>query len=260
MYGKSLKPVKWHVSQEADQAITKAYQTTVGFSRRPVVKELGERFGVPRWKISRRASHLGLIPKHKKQPPWTDKELALLEYYAHFSPAVIQRHLKKRGFNRSETGIVVKRKRSGFLSRLHGYSLRAVARGFGIDGHTINRWIQSGKLKAVKRGTTHQDTRHGDIYYIEPDWIRAFILEYLDLIDIRKVDKYWFIEILVGKNGKENKERSPCLGCYWQHMDKDICMPGCEKIDQYQRSQPRTLLVNDDDNEQYEIGLAGPRL
>jgi hypothetical protein len=200
MCGQSLKPIKWKLPPEADAVIRRAYQTVVGFSRRSVVKELAARYGVPRWKISRRACHLALTAKQRKEPDWSDRELKILERSAHLGPQVIQRHLKAKGFYRSESGIVMQRKRRRFLQNLHGYSANQVAQCFGIDNKSITRWIHLGYLKATKRGTGRTSRQGGDIYYIKNKSIRDFILEYLPLIDIRKVDKYWFVDLLVGKD------------------------------------------------------------
>lgn len=40
----------------------------------------------------------------------------------------------------------------------------------------------------------------GDIYFIRDKWVRDFILAYIAEIDIRKVDKYWFVDLLAGGN------------------------------------------------------------
>ena len=47
----------------------------------------------------------------KKEPPWTDAELELLESLAHHSVEVIRRKMAAKGFRRSATAIAVKVKR-----------------------------------------------------------------------------------------------------------------------------------------------------
>ena len=81
-----------------------------------------------------------------------------------------------------------------------GYSGRKVAEGFGIDSHSVCvlKWIQDRLLKAKKRGTkrTELHGEGGDIYYIKDKDIRQFIIENIEIIDLRKVDKFWFIDVM----------------------------------------------------------------
>ena len=52
-----------------------------------------------------------------------------------------------------------------------------------------------GWLKASQRDTS-RTPRQGEIFYIKDQWIREFIIESVSIIDFRKVDKYWFVDIL----------------------------------------------------------------
>ena len=184
---------------EAGDIIRHAYQTEVGLNgRAAVAKSLATRFGVPRWKISRVAREMGLVARQKKEPDWSEKECEILRRTAHLSLSVIQRHLARAGFRRSETGIEIKRKRMRFLVSKDGYSAHQIAQCFGIDVKSVTRWIHLGYLRAQKRGTARTARQGGDIHFIRDRWVRDFVLEYLPLIDIRKVDKYWFVDLLAG--------------------------------------------------------------
>ena len=182
------------------EEIKKIYQTQAGMTADHPVRAYAEKIRYPRWKISRYAREQGWTARQKKEPDWTEKELEVLERSAHRHPEVIQRHLKRAGFSRSVTGIILKRKRMRFLQNLGGYSAQAVAKCFGVDQHCITRWINLGWLKAQRRGHKRVPAQRGDYFYIKDKWIRDFILEYLPEIDIRKVDKYWFVDLLLGKD------------------------------------------------------------
>lgn len=203
-----LKKIKWHpgkkvkhvVTPEMHKAIRTAYATGTG---RNEINDLARIIGLPRWKVSRYAISQGWIARTNKEPDWTEKELEILERSAHRSPDVIQRHLKRAGFARSVTGIVLKRKRMRYLMNLEGQSARALAACFGIDEHTVTRWINRGQLRAMKRGLHRTPQQGGDIYLIKDDWVRAFILENVAEVDLRKVDKYWFVDMIAGRLGCE---------------------------------------------------------
>jgi len=111
-----------------------------------------------------------------------------------------KKKLKQKGYSRTEMGIKLKRKRMRFLQNLNGYSARSVALCFGIDEHSVIRWIKQGWLKAKRRGTERTEANGGDMYFIKNQWIRKFIKESVAVIDFRKIDKYWLIDLLSGKD------------------------------------------------------------
>lgn len=192
------RPTKWLITTEIHEQIKKLYQARVGMNKRPVIKDYADKIKYPKWKIIRYAQKQGWATRGKKEPHWSKKELEILERSGHRSPEIIRQHLKNAGFNRTVTGIVVKRKRMRIPSNLQGYSACQVAECFGVDVHSVLRWIRLGWLKANRRGTKRRIHQGGDIYFIRNKWIRDFILEYLPEIDIRKVDKYWFVDLLAG--------------------------------------------------------------
>ena len=186
----------------ADDLIRSVYQETVGMESTTngnhPVRDLAKKLGVPRWKITRRACHLGLSAKKKKEPNWTERELKMLESQSHFSPETISRKLKKIGYSRSITAIVIKRKRMRFLQNLNGQSANSLALCFGVDIKTITRWIKNGDLKSERRGTARTELQGGDMYYIKDKWVKEFIINSVDEIDFRKIDKYWLVDLLAG--------------------------------------------------------------
>lgn len=189
------KETKWILTPEMKAEIVGVYKTKTESGE---VKELAKKLGIPRWKIGRYAASEGLIPIRRKEPDWTEPELKILEGSARHTPERIQKVLKKAGYSRSIMGIVLKRRRMRYLSNLSGHTSRNVAQCFGIDDHCIIRWINLGYMKAIKRGTKRTAAQGGDQWYIKDKWIRDFVMNYLDEVDIRKVDKYWFVDLLVG--------------------------------------------------------------
>ena len=191
---------KYVFTPEVDDQIRKLYQNKVGMKSvayKGYVRDLAEKLNMPRWRVSRRAAELGLLPVQKKEPVWAEKELKILERHAHKTPPRIQIHLKKAGYQRSQQGIFLKRKRMRFLRNLNGYSARSVALCFGIDDHSVVRWVEQGWLKAKRRGTERTINDH---YLIKNKWIRKFIKENVAVIDFRKVDKYWLVDLLTVKD------------------------------------------------------------
>jgi hypothetical protein len=84
-----------------------------------------------------------------------------------------------------------------FLSNLTGMSACLCAEFLGVNLHWVLKHIKSGLMKAEK---IRQD-RQGKInYYIREKNLREFIINNPSLIDLRRVEKYYFIELVA--NGK----------------------------------------------------------
>ena len=197
---------KHSFTPEMDKEIRRIYQEHVGMKASSQgyhpVKDLAAKFGMPRYTISNRATLLGVHARQKKEPDWFDKEKSILTNHAHLSAERIRKKLKEKGFKRSLTGIIIKRKRMHLLKNLKGQSAASLAECFGVDNSTVAYWIRKGWLKAKKRGTNRKPQQGGDMYFIKERQVRRFIIEYLSLIDFRKIDKYWLVDLLAGgKNG-----------------------------------------------------------
>lgn len=194
---------KYNFTAEMDDRIRRMYLNDVGMrsvAYKGYVRDLASEYGMPRWRVSKRAVELGILPIQQKEPVWNDKELSILERNAHKTPANIQIHLRGAGFHRSQQGIYLKRRRMRFLKNLQGQSCRSVAQCFGVDDHVVTRWIKKGWLKAKKRGTERTEAQGGDHWFIKNKWIRDFIIDSVAVIDMRKVDKYWLIDLLTVKD------------------------------------------------------------
>jgi len=201
-FARTSKPPKYHFTPAMDQAIRELYLNKVGIKAVAYagpVKALAVEFGMPRWRISRRAIELGVNPKQKKEPNWSEKELDILERNAHLTPVIVQKYLAKAGYRRIIQGIMIKRKRL-HISRtsMDGYTMTSLSECFGVDQKAVQAWIRNGWLKARKRGTARTARQGGDEWYIIDKWVREFIMSSITVVDLRKVDKYWFVDILTG--------------------------------------------------------------
>src|SRR5512139_1510027 len=89
------KPQKYTTNEHIDRAITAGYLAATG--DKAEIRRLAERVGRPRWWVSRRALELGLRQPTKREPPWTDAELELLESLSLHRINTIRRKLKSHG-------------------------------------------------------------------------------------------------------------------------------------------------------------------
>lgn len=194
MSGQNPKRTKWVITPFMDAAIKKVYQQGTGNGE---VRDLALRLKLPYWKVKKHAANQGYVAIQKREPDWSPKELKILEHSAHLHPSNIRKNLKKAGFIRSEAGIILKRRRLNILKNLHGQSATNLAQCFGVDTKVVTGWIQKGYLQAGHRGTVRTVAQGGDIYFIKDKQIRNFILNYPEFVDLRKVDKFWFINVLV---------------------------------------------------------------
>ena len=189
---------KYHFTEEIDARIRKAYQEEVGMKTKlhtGYLSKLSEELDMPSWRISKRATELGVLPTKKKEANWNTRELRILESSSHLSLSRIQKNLKRVGFQRTQQGIQQKRKHMRYLQNLNGHSAASVAVGFGIDKKGVVGRIEKGWLRASRRETT-RDEGNANMYYIKDKWIKEFIVESVAVIDFRKLDKYWIVDIL----------------------------------------------------------------
>jgi len=202
--GVALKPVKYTVSPLQSEQIRKTYQASTGSGE---IAELAKRLRLPRWKITRHAQKMGWIAKGKKEPYWTEEEEKTLQHFARYCPEKIQLKMVAAGYaRRTVAAICLKMKRLRCRQNIEGYSARFVSECLGVDVHFVTRAINTGKLRAKKRGTARTEEQGGDMWFIREWDIRAYIIENVNEIDIRKVDKTWFVDLLA--NGEIRKEEA----------------------------------------------------
>lgn len=185
------------LTPELEQQIRDAWPTLQYKSQ---ARTLAARLGVERWWLARQIVKLGLAhPQRTKQPPWSDAENALMRKVPLHDPHACARIFKAHGFSRTPTAIVVHAKRLD-LSRRYREQLTAgrAAKIVGFDAKTITRRCIDGEIRAGRRGSQRRTQQGGDMWTIEHAEFRRWILANLDFIDFRKVDKFAFVELLVG--------------------------------------------------------------
>lgn len=184
-------------SKPIDDAIRRGYAAAPEKGR-GAIKQLAVTVGRPVHYVTQRAKRLGLIQPRFKEPNWTQREEEFVATRAHQDLTTIQRAMVKAGFpHRTETSISMKIRRLGASTEdPYHYTGRGLAQLLGIDQHAVSTWISKGLLKAKRRGTDRTEANGGDMYWIHRKDIRAFIIGNAAVIDIRKVEKFWFIDLL----------------------------------------------------------------
>ena len=190
------KPV--HFTRRMDQELRAVYAGG-DYKETGALGVLAKRWEVARWKVRHRAQQLGIAGT--KEPRWSTAEVKILEKYFHLSPRVASRKLRERGYQRSLTGVVMKRKKLGLRKTDLGYSAGALAEVMGVDGSTALTWIHRGLLKAERLPSERppgQLNGEGE-WFVRPHDLRKFIIDHVALVDIRKCDKYWLVDLLTNK-------------------------------------------------------------
>ena len=186
---------KYLFTSEMDNEIIYTY--SINTDSKPRVINLARRFNMPRWAVYQRALKIGAVKSSQQKKKWEDEEINILEKNAQYAPLTIKMRLAKAGFQRSTASIVLKRKRMRLLSNLEGMSACLCAEFFGVSLHIVLNHIKAGLLRAE---IIRYDQQGKANYYIREKNLRKFIINNPDVIDLRKVEKYYLIELLA--NGK----------------------------------------------------------
>lgn len=184
--------LRWHRSDEMDAVLRAEYPRC---TQRGSIDKLAQRLGRPSWWVRRTAAHLGIAAPRHKMPNWTPAEDAVLQDAPHLGLSALGKRLKAAGFTRSETGIAVRLKRLQ-LSQLDPdiHSARDLALLMGVDTASVRNWIAREGLQATRKPGSEQST-----WRIARKHVRAWVLTHVDMVDIRRVDKWWFVELLAGR-------------------------------------------------------------
>lgn len=181
------------------------------------VEAVAAELGLPRWWVSKRARKLGLTQAQRKEPPWTAAEDALMKKVPLHDPDRCAKIFREHGFQRTPTAIVVRAKRLD-LSRRYTVTFSATRLGriLGLDSKTVTLRCVSGEIKASKRKTRRLAQQGGDPWSITRKDARAFVIEHLELIDFRTVDKFELVDLLIrteqAEEGQRPDRRKPSTG------------------------------------------------
>lgn len=188
--------VKIEVPPDFDEMLTDAW-SQLDAGKKGAVNALAERLSVPRWWLSQRARKLGLTKPHRKEPPWTAAENALMAKVPLHNPDRCAEIFRELGYSRSPSAIAVHAKRVGLSRRFNeGLSARQAARILGFDDKTLTAYCISGELKATKRDDNRLPQQGGSRWVIKPADLRQFVVDKLERIDFRTVDKFELIRLL----------------------------------------------------------------
>lgn len=192
------KPKLYNFTPAMDEAIRRAYQERAEKRSSPIpgLTQLAEKWNIPTHKIKKRAIDIGVA--RSKDRPWSDRELKMLHQLAWLKPGAISMRFYRAGFKRSSCAIKVKLRRiKARRENTDYYTAIGLSECFGVDVHTIVRWIRLAMLKAER-----QDPRIGEKspWMIHEKHVREFIFRNPMEFDIRKVDQLWFMDLVT--NGK----------------------------------------------------------
>jgi rRNA maturation protein Nop10 len=178
-------------------------------------KQQSEQLGIDYSKIITRRMKLtkqGQIDLSKRAylPPWSQQEDEFLE--SHYSRMTMKTLSEKLG--RSETGIMLRRRRIG-LHRTDGfYTATALAKIFGIDAKGVTWFAENGFLKG-SRAPYYQGLNKP--WYFSELNIRRFIRHYPWLLRPEKMDEHYFRSILRDEWKRDPwysaSEAAKILGC-----------------------------------------------
>lgn len=169
---------------------------TVGINK--IMRLTGHKY--PRWYIRRIACDMGLA--REMPADWSEAEIEYLHKAHPKQGYVALRNGLMRingGVSRSRTAIRLKTKRIGINKRSNGFTLRMVENLLGADHHKIERWMRMNLLTAKRKGTERTAAQGGDMWHFEADDLRNFVINNPDQIDIRRVEKHTFIDLLAGR-------------------------------------------------------------
>lgn len=160
------------------------------------IKRLAQTINRSRQWIRDQAIRLGCAVPRFKAPPWIAAEIEIIAENPHLGPLALKRRLRRAGFERTEVAIVSKLGLLGasMIDPDH-YTANGLAKLFGIDVKVVTGWIAKGWLNARRRGTERTDLQ-GDQWWISRRQVRRFVVGSVQVIDFRKLDKVWLVDLL----------------------------------------------------------------
>ncbi|MCJ2009766.1 hypothetical protein [Methylobacterium sp. J-092] len=178
---------------QMDDVIRRAYQNHTPGSVIRAAKALT----LTPQQISRRAGTLGLRARPSAATAWLACEITYIEENKHKSRARMSREMRKRGWSRTPAAIQKQICAQGFSGPSDEHmSLMRLGYCLGIAGSVITRWIVKGLLVAERAGWNRGPAQGGDAYRVAEAEIARFIVQNAGLIDMRKVDGPWLIDLL----------------------------------------------------------------
>lgn len=189
-----------------DAAIVDAYR-----SDNPLrgLKNLSRVTGRPRAWLTNRAAVLGLSRPKFKEAQWCAAEFEILTERMHQAPGTIRQALREAGYPRTINAIVLQlRRRKGWArGKVDGqYTKLMLQECFGVSGETLSRWARIGlrviREPAIATGKAHDAAE----WSVRELHLRRFVMENVAIIDFRKVDKFWLVDLLTSRRPDKGAE------------------------------------------------------
>lgn len=200
----TVRSAKIDVPAGFEEALRAFYQNGDG-KKRGECNAFADSWKLPRWWVTKRATALCLVMPHRKEPAWTAAEVGLMAKVPLHNPDKCAEIFRDHGFRRSPTSIMVKAKRLGLSRRASREEMSATqaAKLLGIDSKTMTRWILEWGLPATKRADKRLPQQGGSSWDIRPADLRRFIIDHLEHVDLRKVEKFAFVHLISGEDATE---------------------------------------------------------
>ena len=187
----------WPRDPHIDEQLRFAHQQA---PKKGDIERLAKRVGRPVWWVSKRARELGLTTPRFREAPWSDAELKIADDTRELTPEGTQRALKRAGFTRTITAVIVKRKRLSIPvpERVGVYTTGQVANLLGYERSTVIRWIRLGLLRTQHRNAD------AELREITDRDLREFFKRHPLQADLRRLplgNRPWFVQLLTGDAG-----------------------------------------------------------
>jgi len=123
----------------------------------------------------------------------------LASYLRHYTKRSRQPNaLKAQGYDRSHQAMKIIKARSELLNsdKPSHYTLTPLSKLIGLDSHCLALWCKRGYLPFERKGTVRTKQQGGDSYLIKRTDLATFFRAHPEMIDFRKIDQQWFIQLL----------------------------------------------------------------
>lgn len=183
-----------------DDILRREYELQDG-KKRGAINAIADKLKLPRWWVTKRATKLGLVMPHKKEPPWTAAENALMRRVPLHDVEKCAEIFRQHGFARSPTAIMVHAKRINVSRRFReGFTGTAASAVIGFDNKTLTQMCVAGEIKATRLATDRRlPQQGGKRWVIKPADLRRYVLDHLERIDLRKVEKFAFVQLIANE-------------------------------------------------------------
>ncbi len=174
-----------HQWTEEERSIIRSDYKGTNASAKEIADAFVERgIMVTRHAIKGQVAKLGIM--RQKSPPWTPGELERLEklIHRHSVPQVAKK------LHRSPNAVKIKATRLKLDLRLRfdWYTKKDVCEIVGEDHHKVQKWIDSGELKATWHNDRQPSTKGYGAWHIEAKDLKKFIIKHSGELLGRNVD------------------------------------------------------------------------